>query len=232
MLLKIVIIGLVVCCGAKQGALREIAWNGAFGFGTREASCRKACLGVSAREHTEEGRNRRMKNHLTEEQARKLLEALPGHSLEAIIMLALITGLRRDELLRLTWQDLDLEKREVRVRNTKTKSGDRMIHLPEGVTEVLKQHHIRQMEARVEAGPAGPHLDLVFPDRSGGVLGPDQLVKGFYEILEQAGLPPLRFHELREARWRALTARLSTAKEELEGAHGGSLDLENDPYPL
>jgi integrase len=173
-----------------------------------------------------------MKNHLTEEQARKLLEALPGHPLEAIIMLALVTGLRRDELLRLTWQDLDLEKREMRVRNTKTKSSDRMICLPEGVTEVLKQHRIRQMEAQVEASTAGPHLDLVFPDHTGGVLGPDQLMKGFYEILEQAGLPPLRFHELRLARWRALSSRLRMAKEGLEGAQGGSLDLGNDTYPF
>jgi integrase len=173
-----------------------------------------------------------MKNHLTEEQARKLLEALPGHPLEAIIMLALVTGLRRDELLRLKWQDVDLEKREVRVRNTKTKSSDRMIHLPEGVTEVLKQHRIRQMEARLEAGTARPHFDLVFPDRVGRVLGPVQLVKGFYEILEQAELPPLRFHELREAHWRALITRLRTANEGLEGVQGGSLELDNDIYPL
>ena len=50
-----------------------------------------------------------MHKHLTEEQARKLREALRGHPLEAIITLALVTGMRRDELLRLKWQDLDLE---------------------------------------------------------------------------------------------------------------------------
>jgi len=173
-----------------------------------------------------------MSKHLTEEQARKLLEALPGHHLEAIIMLALVTGLRRDELLRLTWQDLDLEKREMRVRNTKTKSSDRTIHLPKMVTEVLEQHRIRQMKARLEAGAARPHLDLVFPDRAGEVMGPDQLVKGFYEILQQAELPPLRFHELREARWQALITRLRTAKEGLEGAQVEYLDLDNDTYPF
>ncbi len=173
-----------------------------------------------------------MSKHLTEEQARKLLEALRGHPLEAIIMVALITGMRRDELLCLKWQDLDLEKREVRVQNTKTKSSDRMIHLPKGVTEVLEQHRIRQMEARWEAGTAWQNLDLVFPDRTGGVLGPDQLVKGFYEILDQAELPPLRFHDLREARWRALITRLRTAKEGLEGAQVEYLDLDNDTYPF
>src|SRR6266567_4413184 len=99
-----------------------------------------------------------MKNHLTEEQADQLREALRGHQLEAIITLALVTGLRRDELLGLQWQDLDLERRELRVLNSKTKSSHRIIHLPQE----------------------------------------------FYSILEQAGLPRLRFHDLRQARWRAL----------------------------
>ncbi len=45
-----------------------------------------------------------MKNHLTDEQADQLLEALRGHDLEAIITLALVTGMRRDELLKLQWQ--------------------------------------------------------------------------------------------------------------------------------
>jgi hypothetical protein len=88
------------------------------------------------------------------------------------------------------------------------------------------------MEARLEAGTVWQNLDLVFPDRAGGVLRPDQLLKGFYEILEQAELPPLRFHELREARWRALITRLRTAKEGLEGAHVEYLDLDNDTYPF
>ncbi len=145
-----------------------------------------------------------MKNHLTEEQADQLREALRGHQLEAIITLALVTGLRRDELLGLQWQDLDLERRELRVLNSKTKSSHRIIHLPQDVTEVLKQHHQRQIEDRLEANAAGPHLDLVFPDGAGGLLRSEQLLQEFYSILEQAGLPRLRFHDLRQARWRAL----------------------------
>lgn len=140
-----------------------------------------------------------MQKHLTEEQIRKLREALWGHPLEAIIVLALVTGMRRDELLRLKWLDLDLEKRELRVRDTKTKSSDWMIHFPEDITEMLKQHHVCQMEARLEAGPAWQNLDLVFPDHIGGFLRPDHLLKGFHELLEQAELPHILFHDLRAA---------------------------------
>jgi integrase len=169
-----------------------------------------------------------MKNHqrtpLTEEQADQLLEALQGHHLEAIITLALVTGMRRDELLYLTWQDIDLEKGELHVRHTKTKSSDRMIHLPEVVVEVLKQYRLRQMEARAETGAVWQNLDLVFPDRMGEVLSLDYLLKGFYEILEQAGVPRIRFHDLRVARYRALQARVRAAGEGLEGAEADSLD--------
>ncbi len=48
---------------------------------------------------------------LTMEQAHKLLEAVRGHRLEVLLMLALITGLRRGELLGLKYSDIDFEKR-------------------------------------------------------------------------------------------------------------------------
>lgn len=55
----------------------------------------------------------------------KLREALRGQPLEAIITVALVRGMRRDELLRLRWREIDLEKRELRVRDTKTQSSER-----------------------------------------------------------------------------------------------------------
>ncbi len=168
-----------------------------------------------------------MKNHLTDEQTDQLLEALRGHDLEAIITLALVTGMRRDELLELQWQDVDLEKRELRVRNTKTKSSQRMIHLTQGVAEALRQHQMRQMDARWEAGTASQNLDLVFPDHAGGPLRPEYLLQGFDEILARAELPRLRFHELREARYRMLNARLRTAREGRDSAQTGDPDLDS-----
>ncbi len=173
-----------------------------------------------------------MENHLTQEHARMLLEAVRGDRLEAIITLALITGLRRDELLGLKWQAVDLEKRELLILNTKTQSGSRKIRLPEEVTEVLRQHRIRQAEDRLEAGVAWQNLDLVFPDRAGGPLRPEHLVQGFHALLSRAELPPLRFHDLRMARYRALHERVRTAQESSDNAQAGYLDLDKDPYPL
>jgi integrase len=147
-----------------------------------------------------------MHNHLTEEHARQLREALRGHNLEAILTLALVTGMRRDELLSLKWQDIDLEKRELQVLSSKTKNIYRTV-LPEDMIELLKQHRLRQMEARLVAGIAWRDLGLVF------LIERDQLLTGFQEILEQAGLPSFTFHELRAFRMRALFEKFRSAKE-------------------
>lgn len=159
-----------------------------------------------------------MKNHLTPAQADLLLTALRGHPFEAIITLALATGMRRDELLHVRWQDLDLEHRKVRVLNSKTQHGERVLPFSESLSSVLTQHAVRQEEARLQAGPAWQNHDLVFPDPVGGALAPESLLQGWYDLLEQAQLPRFRFHELRVARWRALTARVRAEKEGRDGA--------------
>jgi Phage integrase family len=172
-----------------------------------------------------------MKNDLTEEQARKLLAAVRGHPLEAIITLALVTGMRRDELLHLKWRDLDLQKREVRVRNTKTQHGERIIPLSPRVSRMLTQHATRQLESRLAAGPAWQHDDLVFPYQVGKQLRPEDLLQGWYALLEQAGLPPLLFHDLRLARWRKLAAWVRAARGRPDTLAADSLDLEGNAFP-
>ena len=56
-----------------------------------------------------------MENLLTKEQADRLREVLRGQHWETLMTLAFVTGMRRDELLGLRWQDIDLSKRELRV---------------------------------------------------------------------------------------------------------------------
>ncbi len=103
---------------------------------------------------------------LTVEQARKLLEAARGHRLEVLLTLAVVTGMRRGELLALRWSDVDLERRILLVCHTvdyiahyghvetepKTESGLRQIVLPSCMIGVLKQHRIEQLELRLKVG--------------------------------------------------------------------------------
>jgi len=162
-----------------------------------------------------------MQTHLTEEHIRKLRETLQGHPLEVILTLALVTGMRRDELLHLQWQDIDLEKGELRVLNSKTQSGRQLIRVSQELTEMLKQHRTRRVQARLQADTAEPPLDLVFPDTAGGFLTPAHLLKGWYEILEQAELPLIRFHDLRHVHRRTLREQVRTASKDPEDTETG-----------
>ncbi len=151
---------------------------------------------------------------LAPDQARRLVEAARGHRLEPVLILAITTGMRRGELLALRWQDIDFENKNVQIRRTvdffagyggyietepKTASGRRMIALPPFVIEVLRQHRVAQLELRLKAGSAWEEHDLVFTGLHGNYLNPRYILKMFDQVLQEAGLPHLRFHDLRHS---------------------------------
>jgi integrase len=151
---------------------------------------------------------------LTPDEARRLLEAVKGHRLEALITLALATGMRRGELLGLRWQDIDLEKHRLQVRRSmrrlgrgygvkasggKTPKSRRLIVLPNFVVKVLIQHRELQVAARQLKGDAWEENGLVFPNGYGRFLDQGQLHVMFHKVLKKAGLPDIRFHELRHS---------------------------------
>jgi integrase len=149
---------------------------------------------------------------LTPEQAQKLLAAAKGHRLEAMLTLALATGMRRGELLALRWQDIDVQHKCLHVRHSanrlpggyrvtepKTASGKRKITLPQFVLEVLQQYRIRQLEAKLKAGPQWEEHDLVFCNIYGRFLNTNSLQMLFSSLLKKAGLPHMRFHDLRHS---------------------------------
>jgi integrase len=150
---------------------------------------------------------------LTVEQARQLFEAARGHRLEVLLTLAVVTGMRRGELLALRWSDVDLERRVLLVCRTvdyiahyghietepKTESGLRQIALPAFMIDVLKQHRIEQLELRLKVGIAWEDRDLVFCDLHGGYLNSRYLLKMFDRLLKDAELPHMHFHDLRHS---------------------------------
>ncbi len=155
---------------------------------------------------------------LSMQQIHQLLVAARGHRLEALFILALATGMRRGELIALKWQDLDLEKGTLQVRRIltripsklagkgfeeaepKTDKGRRSIVLPAFTVEALKQHRLRQREARLKAGPAWQDHDYVFCTSIGTHLNPTRDVLDVLKsLLEKAGLPDIRFHDLRHS---------------------------------
>ena len=122
-----------------------------------------------------------------------------GTTERVLYLTAAMTGLRRGELLALRWQDIDWSAGVVRVRRNYTrgqfgtpKSGrsSRAVPLAQRVRDELRLHHDR---SRFQ-GPA----DLVFcHPQLGVVLDPAKLRRRFQAAARQAGLRPVRFHDLR-----------------------------------
>lgn len=147
---------------------------------------------------------------LTIAQAQRLLETVKrtrGHSL---YVLALMLGLRRGELLGLRWSDVDLEvatltvrqnlvraSGELRVQAPKTRRSRRTLPLPPPVVAALRQQQARQAEERQSAGSSWAGNDLVFSTSLGTPIEPRNLTRHFYSVRDRAGLPGIRFHDLR-----------------------------------
>lgn len=148
---------------------------------------------------------------LTREQARRLLDAAQGDRLECLLALALHTGMRHGELLALRWEDLDLELAQLRVRRTlarvrgrglifnepKTHASRRRIALASPAISALRAQRTRQLEERLVAGAAWTDGDLVFASPVGTVLEPGAVRRVLRRLLRRAGLPAIRFHDLR-----------------------------------
>jgi integrase len=156
---------------------------------------------------------RRERQPLTLEQAQKLLAVAKGHQLEALLTTALVTGMREGELLALRWNDINFEQQYLQVRRTvrriagqglkegepKSESSRRKIVLSPFLLGVLKQHRVRQLEAKLKAGPVWEEHDLVFCNNRGKFMDNPDLLKRFDRLLKAADLPHMHFHDLRHS---------------------------------
>jgi integrase len=140
-------------------------------------------------------------NTLTAEQARSFLKAAQGDRLEALYVLAITTGMRQGELLGLRWQDVDLERRRLQlVCQLKNRQSRRAVLLPKLAATALADHRARQATEREQQGGCWEEHGLVFPNLVGRPLTPSNLrQRSFFPLLARAGLPRIRFHDLRHS---------------------------------
>ena len=129
----------------------------------------------------------------------------------ALYYLAIATGMRQGELLGLKWLDLDWEQGFLQVKRQlsrkkgggfeltapKTRSGVRRIDLGENTLQVLRKHRQQQFIKMQMVGEKWQDNDLVFPSEIGTVINRANLLKMFKSLLKEAGLPSIRFHDLR-----------------------------------
>jgi site-specific recombinase XerD len=125
---------------------------------------------------------------LSKDDLSKLLDHTRGTQLCDIILIATMTGLRKGELLNLSWADVDLQKGTLLVRSSmsyRTKGGKmRMVPLNTTALNVLKN--------------LPQNSSVVFPPERGESYNHDFLSRRFKRAINQCGLDPkLHFHSLR-----------------------------------
>lgn len=120
----------------------------------------------------------------------------------ALFALVAYCGLRRGEVVALRWAEVDLDQAVAHVRHaadgdTKSDAGTRSVPLPAPVLQALRAWHKQQAADRLAWGPDWTDTDHVFTREDGIPLTGQWVSVRFETVAFRAGLPPVRFHDLR-----------------------------------
>ncbi len=152
---------------------------------------------------------------ITDEHIAEFLEAIKGHCYELLYTIDLFTGMRKGEILGLTWDCVNLdtgvvvinkqliqEKKkggQYKLASTKNSKG-RTVRIPPSVIELFRQQKAKQTSWKKEAGSAWDNsLNLVFTNEIGGHLSHTTVTHSFKKIVQSIGLESTRFHDLRHS---------------------------------
>jgi len=143
------------------------------------------------------------------DQARVFLDHVEGDRLAPLFQLVLLRGLRRGEACGLRWQDVHLDERYLEVAQTLLQMSGRLrfdtpknrqrrtVSLDTRTVAVLDEHRQAQARERDQARGAYERHNLVFARADGSPTPPEEVSRRFKQLAEEAGLPTIRFHDLR-----------------------------------
>jgi integrase len=146
----------------------------------------------------------------TGSELRRFLAQIADNRLAAMWRTMATTGMRKSEVLGLTWRCVDLDGHSLRVEQQilalrgglrfgppKTRRSERTIALDEGTVEALCEHRETQQLERAVAGPVYCDGDLVFCNEIGQPISPHLLTEWFKRHRDAAGIPTGTAHTLR-----------------------------------
>jgi integrase len=138
----------------------------------------------------------------------ELIAAARGSSLAVPILLGVLCGLRRGEIVALRWRNVDLDRGQISVvasteqtdagcREKEPKSGrGRTVALAPLMVEELRSHRLRQAEGLLALGVRLTDDHHVVARADGQALQPRSLTHAFVKFVRQHGLQ-IRLHDLR-----------------------------------
>lgn len=145
----------------------------------------------------------RERRSMTREQVKTLLNVAAGHSLEGLVHLGVMRGLRPGELRGLKWADLRIDAKpySVTIRQAaktiegketlgppKTAKSQRALVLSDATAGVLRNHREAQAKQREAVIEAWVEMDLVFPSSRGTIKTAERLRIEFGTLTRTAGL--------------------------------------------
>jgi integrase len=126
---------------------------------------------------------------LAEDERQHLLaacEASANRFLTPVVVLALSTGARKQELLSLTWTDVDLRRGQLTLQHTKNRARRALPLTGLALEQVQQLAKVRRIDT-----------PLLFPRADG--RRPSDIRYAWAQALRQAGITDLRFHDLRHS---------------------------------
>jgi len=134
--------------------------------------------------------------------------------LASIVQLALLTGMRRGEILNLKWNNVDLERARLILTDTKNKERRQVPLVPEafGIINAM------------QVGPNRTADSFVFPKR-GDRRRPVRIDSAWRRAVKTAGLEDFRFHDLRHTAASYLAMTGATTNEIAEILGHKTLDM-------
>ena len=151
---------------------------------------------------------------LDEDQITLFLKAIRGHQFENLFIVTLFTGMRKAEVMGLTWDCVDLSKGVLTVnkqlqqvrgghgeyRLVPTKSSKaRTITVAPFIVQTLKKVKHRQLVNRLQHGECYQTNDFVFTNELGEHLKEHTVYMNYKKIVRELGLEESRFHDLRHS---------------------------------
>lgn len=141
---------------------------------------------------------------------RRFFELIEGHDLYAAFYVKANTGMRRGEVLGLTWRVVDFDNArlsvaqtvtapdyQLKVSDVKSAHSMRTIDLDERTVAVLRSWRKRQLEIYMQTGVRTDDSGFVFAKPNGDPLHPDFFSQAFERLIAKMDLPRIRLHDLR-----------------------------------